>query len=219
MRALILALLILAPGLAPGHALGTELKLASWNIAWLTPRTALLPRDRPPRERADIARLAEYARRLDADIVALQEVDGPEAAAQVLDPKAYAFYFPEEDDLQRSGFAIRRGLRVIHNPDLAALDLNPAAQRSLRRGTDVTVEAGGARLRLLSLHLKAAAAAAAWSATSRIASSWRARARCWPAGSRRGGARAWPSPCSATSTEASRRRARRCSAGSSRQRR
>ncbi len=155
MRALILALLILAPGLAPGHALGTELKLASWNIAWLTPRTALLPRDRPPRERADIARLAEYARRLDADIVALQEVDGPEAAAQVLDPKAYTFYFPEEDDLQRSGFAIRRGLRVIHNPDLAALDLNPAAQRSLRRGTDVTVEAGGARLRLLSLHLKA----------------------------------------------------------------
>ncbi|MBL6079442.1 endonuclease/exonuclease/phosphatase family protein [Belnapia sp. T18] len=150
MRILILALLLLAPG----FALGAELKLASWNIAWLTSRTALLPRDRAPRESGDVTRLAEYARRLDADIVALQEVDEPEAAAQVLDPRAYAFYFPEEDDLQRSGFAIRRGLRVIRNPDLEALDLNPEAQRSLRRGADVTVEAGGARLRLLSLHLK-----------------------------------------------------------------
>jgi endonuclease/exonuclease/phosphatase family metal-dependent hydrolase len=149
MRVLILALLILV---APAHA--AELKLASWNIAWLTDRVAQLPPDRAPRQRGDVARLAEYARRLDADIVALQEVDGPEAAAQVLDPRAYAFYFPDEEDLQRSGFAIRRGLRVTRNPDLAALDLHPEARHSLRRGTDVTVEAGGARLRLLSLHLK-----------------------------------------------------------------
>ena len=146
---LIIGLLLLV---APAQA--AELKLASWNIAWLTDRTALLPRDRAPRGRGDVARLAEYARRLDADIVALQEVDGPEAAAQVLDPRAYAFYFPAEDDLQRSGYAIRRGLRVIRNPDLAALDLHPEARHSLRRGADVTVEAGGARLRLLSLHLK-----------------------------------------------------------------
>ncbi|WP_052388963.1 endonuclease/exonuclease/phosphatase family protein [Belnapia moabensis] len=150
MRVLILALSLLVT-----TAQAAELKLASWNIAWLTGRTELLPRDRAPRERGDAARLADYGQRLDADIVALQEVDGPEAAAQVLDPRAYAFYFPEEDDLQRSGFAIRRGLRVIRNPDLEALDLNPEAQRSLRRGTDITVEAGGVRLRLLSLHLKA----------------------------------------------------------------
>lgn len=151
MRATILAL---ALSLGPMLAEATELKLASWNIAWLTSRTELLPRDRAPRDRSDIGRLADYARRLDADIIALQEVDGPEAAAQVIDPRAYAFYFPEEDDLQRAGFAIRRGLRVIRNPDLAALDLNPEARRSLRRGTDITVESGGNRLRLLSVHLK-----------------------------------------------------------------
>ena len=90
MRLLILALLLIASGLAPGRAIGAELKLASWNVAWLTSRTALLPRDRAPRERGDVARLAEYARRLDADVIALQEVDGPEAAAQLLDPRAYA---------------------------------------------------------------------------------------------------------------------------------
>ncbi len=151
MRSLILTLLLL---LAPGLGRATELKLASWNIAWLTTRDALLPHDRSPRAQADLARLADYARRLDADVIALQEVDGPEGAALILDPRRYVFVFPEEDDLQRAGFAIRRGLHVTRNPDLAALDLNPEARRSLRRGTDVTVESGGGRLRLLSLHLK-----------------------------------------------------------------
>jgi endonuclease/exonuclease/phosphatase family metal-dependent hydrolase len=146
MPLLLLALLLLA---APLQA--AELKLASWNIAWATGRSAELPPDRAPRRAEDWALLAAYARRLDADIIALQEVDGPEAAARLFDPRAYAFFFPAEDDLQRAGFAIRRSLRAIQNPDLAALDLNPGARYSLRRGTDVTVEG---RLRLLSVHLK-----------------------------------------------------------------
>lgn len=142
------------PGNTQPPAQAGELKLATWNIAWLTSRDHLLPRDRTQRRPADLELLAGYARRLDADILALQEVDGPEAAALVIDPRRYAFYFPAEDDLQRSGFAIRHGLRVTQNRDLAALDLNPQARFSLRRGTDITVESGTARLRLLSLHLK-----------------------------------------------------------------
>ena len=135
-----------------------ELKLATWNIAWLTDRDHLLPRDRTQRRPADLALLAGYAQRLDADILALQEVDGPEAAARVIDPGRYAFYFPDEEDLQRSGFAIRRGLRVTQHRDLEALDLNPGARYSLRRGTDITVDSGRARIRLLSLHLKSGCA-------------------------------------------------------------
>lgn len=146
------------PGLGQGPAQTGELKLATWNIAWLTSRDHLLPRDRTQRRPADVDLLAGYARRLDADILALQEIDGPEAAARVVDPRRYAFYFPDEDDLQRSGFAIRRGLRVTQNPDLAALDLNPGSRFSLRRGTDITVESGTARVRLLSLHLKSGCA-------------------------------------------------------------
>src|SRR6478735_9208743 len=159
MKRLILTIcLLLAPGLAlglaPGLAAARELKLATWNIAWLTGRDAELPRDRNQRQPADLDLLAGYARRLDADILALQEVDGPEAAARVVDPRAYAFFFPAEGDLQRSGFAVRRGIAVTQNPDLAALDLHPQARYSLRRGTDITVHVGGQRLRLLSLHLK-----------------------------------------------------------------
>lgn len=160
MHALILALaLLLAPIIAPilaaQPAVAAELKLATWNIAWLTLRHAEMPRDQARRRPADLSLLAGYAKRLDADVVALQEVDGPEAAARVFDPRAYAFYFPDEDDLQRAGFAVRRSLRVTQNPDLAALDLYPRARHSLRRGTDITVHAGGHRLRLLSVHLKA----------------------------------------------------------------
>jgi endonuclease/exonuclease/phosphatase family metal-dependent hydrolase len=144
--------------LAATPAAATELKLATWNIAWLTLRPAgdpaLLP-DLVPRTEADFARLRAEAQRLDADIVALQEVDGAEAAAKVFDPGVYAFFFTREEDVQRTGFAVRRSLGVVQHADLAALDTRARARRSLRRGADVTVQAGSARLRLLSIHLNA----------------------------------------------------------------
>jgi len=135
-----------------------ELKLATWNMAWLTLRPTGdpdLPRSLTVRNPGDMDLLARYATRLDADVVALQEVDGPEAAAKVFDPGRYAFFFPAEQDIQRTGFAVRRALRVVQNPDLDALDLRPRARFSLRRGTDITIESGAARLRLLSVHLDA----------------------------------------------------------------
>jgi endonuclease/exonuclease/phosphatase family metal-dependent hydrolase len=154
-----LAPLLLALLLAAFPAAATELKLTTWNIAWLTLRPAgdpVLPRGLETRAPADLDRLAAYARRLEADVVALQEVDGPDAAARVFDRAAYAFFFADEADVQRTGFAVRRSLRAVQNPDLAALDVRSHARFSLRRGTDITVEVpGGARLRLLSVHLNA----------------------------------------------------------------
>jgi endonuclease/exonuclease/phosphatase family metal-dependent hydrolase len=152
-------LLLLVPLLLSAPPLrAAELKLATWNIAWLTLRPAgdpALREDVVPRTAAELDRLRGYAARLDADIVALQEVDGPEAAARVFDPAVYSFHFAREADVQRTGFAIRRTLRVTQNPDLAALDTRAQARLSLRRGTDVTVQAGAERLRLLSIHLNA----------------------------------------------------------------
>ncbi|WP_037300682.1 endonuclease/exonuclease/phosphatase family protein [Rubritepida flocculans] len=154
MRAIfvLLALLLAAPLQA------AELKLATWNIAWLTLRPAtdeLLPRNLTPRQPGDFARLADYARRLDAHVVALQEVDGAEAAARVFDPREHQFFFTRENDVQRTGFAVRRGITATQNEDLAGLDLVPEARFSQRRGADITIEANGRRLRLLSIHLNA----------------------------------------------------------------
>jgi endonuclease/exonuclease/phosphatase family metal-dependent hydrolase len=163
MRCLLLLslLLLAAPAQAQGSAppAATEIKLSTWNIAWLTLKPAGhpdLPRDLRARTPEDFALLRGYADRLAADIVALQEIDGEEAAARVFDPGAYAIHLTDERDIQRPGFAIRRTLRFTPNRDLVELDLRAGARRSLRRGADITVETpSGVRLRLLSIHLDA----------------------------------------------------------------
>lgn len=149
---LVLSLLLALPAAA------REIKLSTWNIAWLTTKPAghpALPRGLHIRAPADYALLQRYAERLDADIVALQEVDGRLAAARVFDATGYDFHFTGETDVQRPGFAIRRGLVWRANPDLLELDLAPHARFSLRRGADITVEIAGRTLRLLSVHLRA----------------------------------------------------------------
>ena len=157
MRAFLLALAIL---LAPlSLQAQTPIKISTWNIAWLTTRPTGHP-DLPPdvrtRSPEDFARLRGYADQLDADIVALQEIDGPLAAARVFDTREYAIHLTEERDIQRPGFAYRRRLNVTHNPDLVGLDLRPTARYSLRRGADITLTTPtGSRLRLLSIHLNA----------------------------------------------------------------
>ncbi|WP_431283487.1 endonuclease/exonuclease/phosphatase family protein [Humitalea sp. 24SJ18S-53] len=153
MLRLILVLCVLA---LPVRA--ETLRLATWNIAWLTQKPAGhrdLPSNVIARSPGDFALLAGYAARLAADVVALQEIDGEAAAARVFPPSAWVIHLTDERDVQRPGFAIRRGLRVTPNPDLAGLDLVPHARFSLRRGADITIEAGGTQLRLLSVHLKA----------------------------------------------------------------
>ena len=152
MLRLLLALLLLAA--APLRA--EEIKLATWNIAWLTTKPTGhrdLPRDVRAREEDDLRLLRGYASRLQADVLAMQEVDGPEAAALILDPREWQVFFPAERDVQRVAIAVRHGLRARQNPDLAGLDLRSGARFSLRRGVDVTVEAGTSRLRLLGVHL------------------------------------------------------------------
>jgi len=140
----------------PLHA--QPLKISTWNLDWLTARSAAqaeLPANVHPRAPEDVARLAAYARKLNADIIGFQEVDGPQAAALVFDPARYTILTTSQTVTQRVGLAIRHGIAAVKNPDFTGLDVEPTAKYPLRDGLDATLTlAGGATLRVLVIHLK-----------------------------------------------------------------
>ncbi len=148
------------------------IKLATWNMEWfLAPATfnelkgdctrdershrsnpRSIPCDvaaRLERSATDFAAMARVARTLDADVVAMQEVDGPEAARQVF-PR-HEFCFTGGRAVQNTGFAIRRGVPFRCDADVAGLSLGD----ELRRGATVVLYPDTAReLHLLAVHLK-----------------------------------------------------------------
>jgi endonuclease/exonuclease/phosphatase family metal-dependent hydrolase len=143
---LILVVSSQAPAQSPSRP-PAQIKIATWNLDWLSRRSH---EGNTPRSDADYARLARYARRLDADIVALQEVDGEAAARRVFDPSLYAFHFTrDENNPQRAGFAVKKLLPLRPFPDVPALDME-----GTRRGADIGLKLDGGELRLLSIHLK-----------------------------------------------------------------
>src|ERR1700728_2202803 len=92
-RTLFLLLLLL-----PLPAASAELKIATWNLDWLTTREAGddLPADVVPRAEEDFVRLAQYARELNADVVAIEEVDGAAAAAKIFPRDVYSIHMTHD---------------------------------------------------------------------------------------------------------------------------
>ena len=151
---------------------GKKVRIASWNVEYLmTPATHLALRDscaqnggmvggddrtlpcaitqREPRGPADYASLRNYAAALKADIIALQEVDGPDAAAQVF--PGYDYCFSSRGHTQKNGFAIRHNLPHRCEPEYEPLSIDNA----VRRGVVVTFFPGtDNEFRLMSVHLK-----------------------------------------------------------------
>ena len=147
-----LVLLILAGGAAPAAA--ASLKFATWNLEWLTDRPAgskALPADVRPKRPADIARLRAYAAQLNADVIAVQEVDGAHMAAQVFPPDRYVIHMTHDPVVQRVGLVVRRGIPFTVNPDDTAL---VPPHSGLRSGADITLHLPGGPLRVLAVHLK-----------------------------------------------------------------
>lgn len=140
------------------------LRIASWNLEHLAERDGSGCR---PRTDADYRALRAHADALDADVIAFQEVETQAAAERVFDPARYTVVIETRAgtadrgecgrdggrlNAQRTGFAIRKGVRFDRQPDLAALQLGDP---DLRSAVDVIVRPQGAEpVRLLSVHLK-----------------------------------------------------------------
>lgn len=142
---------LLALLLLPAGAVAADLKLATWNLSWLTiraPGSPGLPADIHARTDQDFDRLRAYALELDADVVALQEVESYAAARRVFPADRYVLHLTQDRLSQKVGVAIRRGLRHDLHPDVRLSD-DPRT----RSGLDVTL-ALATPLRILAVHLK-----------------------------------------------------------------
>jgi endonuclease/exonuclease/phosphatase family metal-dependent hydrolase len=146
------------------------LAIATWNMVWLVSpapphaarlacragRRSSLPCDvarRLSRDSADISRLAWYARRLDADIIAFQEVEDAQTAARIF--SGYRICIAGGHGLQHVGFAVRPGLAHRCGPSMEGVSLGGAQ----RPGMSMQLFPGSAQaIELLNVHLKSGCA-------------------------------------------------------------
>lgn len=176
-----IAAALLTPALllhAPVADAARSFTLVTWNLEWLiTPdtdralrarcqrtqpdsQTRALPcspgRKPPPaRVPADVDALARTADRLrddhQVDVIAVQEVDGPEAARQVFRKGWEAACFTRRAHPQNVGFVIRSGTPYRCHEPLNDLDVDGRS----RPGSDITLWPGQPHeVRLLAVHLK-----------------------------------------------------------------
>ena len=129
-------------------ACADRIRIATWNIEHLRDSAG---EGSSPRDKADYLRLAAYASMLDADVVALQEVENETALGRVFDPARYRFFVSDRSHSQRTAFAVRRTIAVTRHPDLQALNVSGG----LRHGVDIELAVAGRTVRLLAVHLKA----------------------------------------------------------------
>ena len=140
---------------------GSELKLVSWNIEHLADE---IGKGCKPRSEQDFQALKTYAATLDADVIALQEIQSEKALSRVFPSSDWRYVVSSRPDNeayecrghdglfstpQRTAFVIRKGIDFEANDDFKALALdNPG----LRYGTSISINGG--QLALLNVHMK-----------------------------------------------------------------
>jgi len=155
-----------------------SLTIATWNLQWLvdgpTARAAriacrqaqhsVLPCDvarELSRDSADLARLASYVRKLDADVIAFQEVENAHIARRVF--RGYRICINTGPGLQQVGFAFKPGLAKDCGQPLATLT---AGGRGRAGRVLVIHQRGFDPVTLLTVHLKSGCARDPFDATS-----------------------------------------------------
>ncbi len=163
-----------APALSADKARG-HVRLATWNIANLHHEEGVsVPGRGVYRTREDFTWLRHYAFKLNADIVALQEINSRAAAHRLfsrggwtvlisgrkaVDLDTYDLTGEWPDASIYTGIAVRKGLTILNHRDVASLEVmhvdpDDGVARPTRRAVEVEIEKDGQRLIVLSVHLK-----------------------------------------------------------------
>ena len=144
-------MLLLILSFAFSEISANELRVGTWNIAWLGDGL----NDTLPRTADDIERLQKYVGKLSADVVALQEMENEVAFYSIFDKNEWQVFLSNRNSQQRTGFAIRRSfletVNIQQQDDYEALQTS----QNLRYGTDIEIiYPDNTTIRLLSIHLK-----------------------------------------------------------------
>ena len=125
---------------------GPTVKLATWNIR------------KPSEESTRTDYIATMAEKLDADVVALQELGSTPPLDEIFPSNSYQRFVSERNAeggsnqfFLQTGFAIAEAWNVDRNADYEEL----AVSSGQRRGIDVTLQFENHSLRMLSVHLNA----------------------------------------------------------------
>jgi endonuclease/exonuclease/phosphatase family metal-dependent hydrolase len=140
--------------------------IATWNLEWLvSPATAHAARlacragqratlpcnvvEDVARDSADLSRLAAYARELNADIVAFQEVENEAIAARIF--RGYRICMADGPGVQHVGFAVHPGLEHHCGPMVDSLALEGRSRKAMSMQL---IPGRGDPIELLAVHLK-----------------------------------------------------------------
>jgi len=142
--------------------LNEQLVVTTWNVEHLA-----FPVDQgcKPRTQQELGKLKEYARSLQADIVALQEVASIKAARQLFSDDEWQIYISDRPDSksytcresgrtstqQKVAFAVRKSLKVNDVRTFGELGLGV---EGLRYGLELEVESPLGVMSILNVHMK-----------------------------------------------------------------
>ncbi|MCY4143739.1 MAG: hypothetical protein OXG08_08660 [Gammaproteobacteria bacterium] len=128
-----------------GNSEPTTITIGTWNLSNLASQDEGVQ----PRSFDDLRILASYARRLGADVIAVQEVSDERVLNSVFGEN-YVFHLSNRSSELKTGFAIRKEVQFTPLPDFADLATSPG----LRHGTQIELNLSGQTLRLMSVHLQ-----------------------------------------------------------------
>ncbi|MDI2090581.1 endonuclease/exonuclease/phosphatase family protein [Commensalibacter oyaizuii] len=134
-------------------------KIATWNIEWLLSlqdkQNFKVPSGLALRNAQDFKKLAFYTQKLNADIIALQEIGSLQTLQSIFPNNQYVFFITGDTIAQHTALAVRNNFfdRIQRNSDLTELG-HISPPHPLRSGLDITIYKNNHSFRILVVHLK-----------------------------------------------------------------
>ncbi|MCG7584427.1 endonuclease/exonuclease/phosphatase family protein [Photobacterium sp. OFAV2-7] len=153
----------LALSLLNSSAFASSLKIATWNVEFLTAKSNT---SCAPRSDEDYIKLSEVASSIDADIYALQEVESAKALERIFDPAVYNFIVSErtgktydcrhnkkyKTTQQRVAYAVKKSVKYQYSKTDNLTELDLEGNNALRYGLVLQLP----KATLVNVHLKSA---------------------------------------------------------------